>query len=78
MAFEEMRVQIAMLMDEIAGEPEDPHVLQERLREMLAEMKAMGLPLPDDLVQLEQALEDGLDESPAARRQRRAPSGHEG
>ena len=71
MAFEELRVQIAMLMEEIAGEPEDPHALQESLREKLAEMRALGLPLPDDLVELETALEQGLE----VPRRRLAPEG---
>jgi hypothetical protein len=61
MAFEEFRVQIAMLMDEIAARPEDAHALQESLREKLAEMQSLGLPLPDDLVELERALEEELE-----------------
>ena len=62
MAFEQLRAQIAMLMDEIAERPGDEHELQESLREKLAEMKAFGLPLPADLVALEAALEDDLEE----------------
>lgn len=57
MAFEEFRAQIAMLMDEISGSPQDVHQLQETLREKLAEMRALGLPLPEDLVRLEDYLE---------------------
>ena len=72
MAFEEFRVQIAMLMDEIAARPEDGHQLQEALREKLAEMRALGLPLPEDLVEFEQALEQEL-EPPALRRPPKKP-----
>ena len=61
MAFEEFRLQLAMLMDEIARNPADAHELQESLREKLAEMQALGLPLPDDLVGLEEFLEGDLD-----------------
>ena len=61
MAFEEFRLQLAMLMDEIARNPTDAHQLQESLREKLAEMQALGLPLPDDLVGLEEFLEGDLD-----------------
>jgi hypothetical protein len=71
MAFEELRAQIALLMDEISGEPADEHALQESLREKLAEMRALGLPLPDDLVELEAALEGRLEEGvPPGRRPR--------
>ena len=48
MAFEQFRVQLAMLLDEIAKNPSDAHEMQETLRERLAEMQAMGLPLPED------------------------------
>jgi hypothetical protein len=72
MAFEELRVQISMLLDEIAGAPKNVHELQESLREKLAELTALGLPLPEDLVGLESALEDQLEEDAHPRR-----TGHE-
>lgn len=75
MAFEQLRAQIAMLMEEIAGQPGDEHTLQESLREKLAEMKALGLPLPDDLVELEAALEDRLEEG--VPQDRRPPAAQE-
>jgi hypothetical protein len=68
MVFEEFRTRIAMLMDEIAGNPHDAHELQESLREKLAEMQALGLPLPDDLVGLEQYLQQDLDTAAMKRR----------
>lgn len=71
MAFEQFRVQIAMLMDEIARNSTDVHELQETLREKLAEMQALGLPLPEDLVGLEEYLEEDLE---AAARRRRKPA----
>lgn len=61
MALEQFRVQIAMLMDEIARAPDDAHELHEQVREKLAEMEALGLPLPADLVDLERFLEKDLD-----------------
>ena len=61
MAFEAFRVQIAALLDEIAQGPEDPHALQESLRETLAQMTALGLPIPDALQGLEDYLEQDLE-----------------
>ena len=69
MAFEQFRVQLAMLLDEIAKSPTDAHEMQETLREKLAEMQALGLPLPEDLVGLETYLQDDLDR-PASRRRK--------
>jgi hypothetical protein len=34
--------------------------VHEQLREKLNELRAMGMPLPDDLVALEKRLDDGL------------------
>lgn len=62
MAFEDFHIALAMLLDEIAKNPDDAHQLQESLREKLMEMRAQGLPLPEDLVDLEQYLEDDLEE----------------
>ncbi|WP_428544955.1 hypothetical protein [Profundibacter sp.] len=62
MAFEELKAGIAMLMDEIAKRPEDAHVLQEQLREKISEMKTLGQPVPEDILELE--LELALEEKP--------------
>ena len=43
---------------EMVNQPEDQHEIQEQLREKLREMRAMGLPLPADLVELEKRLDD--------------------
>ena len=61
MALESFKAQISMLLEEMVNQPEDEHEIQEQLREKLREMRAMGLPLPDDLVELEKRLDDDLD-----------------
>ncbi len=65
MAFEAFRVQLASILDEIARNP-DAHELQESLREKIAEMQALGLPVPADLAELEQFLESDLEEGAPA------------
>lgn len=65
MAFEDFRMGIAMLLDEIAKNPDNKHELQESLREKLTEMRDLGLPLPADLVDLEDYLEENLEEDEA-------------
>ncbi len=62
MAFESMKASIAALMDEIMKRPEDRHILQEQLRERIAELEAMGLPVPEDYKRFEDELsEDDAD-----------------
>jgi hypothetical protein len=58
MAFEEIRAAIDALMEEIIARPEDRHVLQEQIRAKLAELRALGLPVPADLKQFEEDLSD--------------------
>lgn len=58
MAFENLKIAITLLLDEIEKAPDDVHILQEELREKLAEFKALGLPIPEDLAKFELALED--------------------
>jgi hypothetical protein len=57
MAFEELKAQIGALLSELEDQPEDNHELYELIREKLAQMRAMGMPLPNDLVELEARLE---------------------
>lgn len=58
MAFEQLKAGIALILEEIEKRPEDRHVLQEELREKIAELRALGLPVPEDILRLEAELED--------------------
>ncbi len=63
MAFEDLKAAIATILDEIAARPEDRHILQEQLREKIAELEAMGLPVPEDYRRFEADLsEDDADD----------------
>ena len=57
MAFDQLKMQITMLLTQMQNEPEDRHELYLQLREKLGELKASGMPLPDDLVKMELDLE---------------------
>jgi len=57
MAFDDIRAKIIDLLEKMTNQPHDLHELEEMVRERLNELEAEGLPLPDDLVVLEQQLE---------------------
>ena len=57
MAFDQLKMQISLLLTEMQNEPDDRHEIYLQLHEKLNEMKAFGMPLPEDLVKLEQDLE---------------------
>ncbi|MFE0013475.1 hypothetical protein ACFWXH_01425 [Mesorhizobium sp. NPDC059054] len=57
MALEEIKARIGLLLQEMVNQPEDEHEIQEQLREKFSELRALGLPLPADLVELEKRLE---------------------
>ena len=57
MALEALKAQIGLLLTDMEERPEDAHQLHEMIREKLNEYKATGMPLPDDLVELERRLE---------------------
>lgn len=62
MSFENLRAGIDLLVNSIRKRPEHAAVLQEQLRDKLAEMRDLGLPLPEDLQRMEEWLEQ--DEAP--------------
>lgn len=57
MAFDKLKMDISLLLTEMQNEPEDRHEIYLQLHEKLNEMKAFGMPLPEDLLKLEAALE---------------------
>ncbi len=62
MAFEDIEAEIGLLLSRMIDHPADKHELAMLLLQRLNEMKAFGMPLPQDLVDLEQALEDEFAE----------------
>jgi hypothetical protein len=61
MSFENLTAELSLLVDEIEGDQGDRHEIYLRIREKLGELKAMGMPLPEDLVRLERNLEAEFD-----------------
>lgn len=61
MPFESIKARMALLLEQMVHQPEDMHELQETLREELSELRASGLPVPLDLVELEKRLEEQLN-----------------
>ncbi|MGB3386642.1 MAG: hypothetical protein WBA88_01530 [Pseudaminobacter sp.] len=60
MALEEIKARISLLIEQMIEQPEDAHEIHERIREQLNELRAMGMPLPADLVELERRLDTGF------------------
>lgn len=61
MAFEEIKAEIGLLLARMQNKPEDARELYLQLTEKLNELKAYGMPLPEDLKELEAALAADLD-----------------
>lgn len=57
MAFEDKQAEIGLLLTRMQNEPENRHELYQRILQQLNELKAYGMPLPEDLVRLEKGLE---------------------
>ena len=60
MAFEDIEAEIGLLLSQMQNQPGDARELHLQILQKLSEMKAYGMPLPDDLVQLEKRLEAEL------------------
>ena len=57
MAFDDLKAELGLLMTQMQNQPEDRHELYLQLMEKLNKIKAFGMPLPQDLVEMEKALE---------------------
>ena len=57
MTFDEFTAEIGLLLTRMQNEPQDAHEIYQTLKERLNEMRAYGMPLPQDLLELERQLE---------------------
>lgn len=64
MSFENLKADVDILVREIAKRPERAHFLEDQLRDKLAEMRTLGLPMSEDLSRLETHLTAKESESP--------------
>lgn len=60
MAFEQLQTEISMLLTQMQNQPEDKWELHEMILEKINELRGLGLPLPQDLVDLEDKLAQEL------------------
>ncbi len=57
MSFEQLQTEINVLLAQMENQPQDIHELYELVREKINEMKAFGMPIPQEFQELEQKLE---------------------
>jgi hypothetical protein len=64
MAFENTKAELGILLSELdkAEAPRDRFELYVMVMQKLNELKAFGMPLPDDLVRLEKELEEEFEQ----------------
>ncbi len=63
MAFEDVEAELGLLLTQLENEqrPEDRHELYLVIMRRLNELRAYGMPLPQDLVQFEQELQSEFE-----------------
>lgn len=64
MAFETLTAEIGLLLTRMQNEAEDRYELYQQLREKLNELRAFGMPVPQDLKDLVSALDQEFAEGP--------------
>lgn len=63
MAFERLKSEISILLTEMKNQPHDQWEMHELVLEKLNELRAFGLPLPQDLLELERKISKDLEEA---------------
>lgn len=56
MAFDELKAEISLLLTQMDNQPEDRHEMWLLLVEKMSEMRAYGMPVPDDFKRMEAEL----------------------
>ncbi len=61
MAFEQLKTEIGFLLTEMQNEPKDAQQIALLIHGQLRELAAFGMPAPQDLVDLETALDSEIE-----------------
>ncbi len=61
MAFENIKAELAILFQQMINEPKDAAELRETIQEKINNFRATGMPVPEDLLELERRLETDFD-----------------
>lgn len=64
MEFDEIQAEISLLIGQMETQPEDRHELYLQLQEKLREMRAFGMPVPEDLKRFVKELEEEFGGAP--------------
>jgi hypothetical protein len=78
MAFEDKQAELGLLLTRMQNQPEDRHELYLQIMQKLNELKAYGMPLPTDLVALEERLQAEFEAERVERERRRTIRGVRG
>ena len=57
MRLDELEAEVSLLVNQMTNQPEDRHELYLQLRQKMDELRAFGMPIPDDFVEFEKELE---------------------
>ncbi|MEM9684190.1 MAG: hypothetical protein AAF942_13050 [Pseudomonadota bacterium] len=56
----DLEAEVSILLDEMEGEQGDAHEIYLRVRQLINNLEAVGMPAPDDLVRLAKELEESF------------------
>lgn len=62
MAFEELKAEVGLLLEQARSNPRDLHEAYQQLRQQLDELRGLGMPLPADLLALEKTMEEAFNQ----------------
>lgn len=60
MDIDALKAEISLLLTQMENQPQNSRELHEQMREKINEMRAFGMPIPEDFLQFEKKLEEDL------------------
>lgn len=61
--FERLEAELALLLSEMENQPHDRHEMYLMLQEKLGQMRAFGMPVPEDILELERQFDAEFSET---------------